>query len=149
MPGNATVRAGHGASGTRGLVVCLAFIERGAPRQAFGKALAAMQARVDQLALLVTPLLTPANLAAYLVLINAVAFAAFGIDKWLARSGVRRIAEASLLGIALVGGSPGAYAGRRLFRHKTRKQPFSSQLHGIAALQLAALAGFAGWRAFG
>lgn len=94
-------------------------------------------------------LLTPANLAAYLAVINLFAVAAFGIDKRLARSGARRIAEANLLGIALVGGSPGAYAGRRLFRHKTRKQPFSSQLHGIAALQLAALGALIGWRALG
>ncbi|MBO9711204.1 MAG: DUF1294 domain-containing protein [Caulobacter sp.] len=95
------------------------------------------------------PILTPVNLAAYLVVINLFAFAAFGIDKLLARRGARRIAEANLLGMALVGGSPGAYAGRRLFRHKTRKQPFSGQLHGVAALQLAALVAFAGWRMLG
>ena len=51
--------------------------------------------------------------------------------------------------MALVGGSPGAYAGRRLFRHKTRKQPFSSELHGIAIFQLLALAAFAGWWFYG
>ena len=90
-------------------------------------------------------LLTPINLAYYLIAINFAAFAAFGIDKRLAEANAWRISEARLLGLALVGGSPGAYAGRQLFRHKTRKQPFSSELHGIAALQVVALAGLAAW----
>jgi uncharacterized membrane protein YsdA (DUF1294 family) len=34
-----------------------------------------------------------------------------------------------------LGGTIGAYAGRALFRHKTRKQPFSSHLHQTAILQ--------------
>ena len=104
---------------------------------------------MDQLAPLVTPFVTPANLATYLGVINLVAFAAFGIDKLAARRGGWRVSEARLLGFALFGGSPGAYAGRRLFRHKTRKQPFSGQLLGIAALQLAALGGLVGWRILG
>ena len=92
---------------------------------------------------------TPTNIATYVIAINFVAFAAFGIDKRLAEANARRISEARLLSFALVGGSPGAYAGRRLFRHKTRKQPFSNTLHGIAALQVAALAGLAAWRTLG
>ena len=94
-------------------------------------------------------LLTPANIATYVVAINFAAFAAFGIDKMLAEAGARRISEANLLTLAFVGGSPGAYAGRHLFRHKTRKQPFSGELHGIAALQLAALAAFGAWQVWG
>ena len=74
--------------------------------------------------------------AYYLIAMNLVAFASFGIDKALAEGGRRRISEASLLGWAMFGGSPGAYAGRHLFRHKTRKQPFSNELHSIAALQV-------------
>ena len=85
----------------------------------------------------------------YVIAINFVAFAAFGIDKMLAEANARRISEARLLSLALIGGSPGAYAGRHLFRHKTRKQPFSGQLHGIAALQVAGLVGFAVWRTLG
>ena len=77
----------------------------------------------------------PELLAYYLIAINLVAFAAFGIDKALAESGGRRVSEGRLLGWALLGGTPGAYAGRRLFRHKTRKQPFSSRLHRIAVVQ--------------
>jgi uncharacterized membrane protein YsdA (DUF1294 family) len=72
--------------------------------------------------------------------LNLVAFAAFGIDKARARRGERRIPESRLLLLALAGGTPGAYAGRRAFRHKTRKQPFVAQLHAIAAVQAAGLA---------
>lgn len=67
----------------------------------------------------------------YLIAINFIAFASFGIDKARAENGWRRTSEANLLALALIGGTPGAYAGRKLFRHKTRKQPFSSQLHRV------------------
>ena len=84
-------------------------------------------------------LFAPANIATYGAAINFAAFAAFGIDKSLAESRARRVPETSLLTLALIGGSLGAYAGRHLFRHKTRKQPFSKMLHAIAALQVAVL----------
>ncbi|MDP4538312.1 DUF1294 domain-containing protein [Qipengyuania sp. DY56-A-20] len=90
-------------------------------------------------------LLTPANIATYLIASNFVAFAAFGVDKMLAEAGARRISEATLLQLAFIGGTPGAYAGRRLFRHKTRKQPFSSNLHTIAMSQIVAAAGLGTW----
>ena len=63
-------------------------------------------------------------------------FAAFGIDKARAVGGGRRVRESTLLVLAMLGGTPGAYAGRALFRHKTRKQPFSGLLLAIAMLQL-------------
>lgn len=96
---------------------------------------------MDQLA----PLLTPANLATAFVVMNFIAFAAFGLDKAAAQSNRRRIAEATLLRWALLGGTPGAYAGRALFRHKTRKQPFCGRLHRIALLQGVAIAAWAWW----
>ncbi|EJL21183.1 DUF1294 domain-containing protein [Novosphingobium sp. AP12] len=74
-----------------------------------------------------------------LAALNAATFLAFAIDKARARRHGRRIAERTLLMLALVGGSPGAYAGRRAFRHKTRKQPFVGRLHAIAALQVAGI----------
>ena len=73
---------------------------------------------------LLAPLLTPANIATYLIAINFAAFAAFGLDKMQAEAGAWRISEARLLGLAFIGGTPGAYAGRHLFRHKTRKVSF-------------------------
>lgn len=81
----------------------------------------------------------------YLIAINFVAFAAFGIDKALAEGGGRRVSEGTLLQWAVLGGTPGAYAGRRLFRHKTRKQPFSSHLHTVAVLQVVVLVVVAGY----
>ena len=80
---------------------------------------------------------------------NFVAFAAFGLDKAAAENGRQRIAEATLLRCALLGGTPGAYAGRALFRHKTRKQPFCARLHRIAILQVLALAAWIGWTLWG
>ena len=88
-------------------------------------------------------LLTPRNLALFLVAVNFAAFAAFGIDKVRAENGWRRTPEADLLLFALLGGTAGAYAGRHLFRHKTRKQPFSDRLHTIAIVQCACAAGLA------
>ena len=79
------------------------------------------------------------------VIVNAVTFLAFGLDKVRAESGQRRVREADLLALALVGGSLGAYAGRALFRHKTRKQPFSNNLHTIAFVHVLGLGGAIGW----
>lgn len=87
--------------------------------------------------------------ALYALVINGVAFVSFGIDKALARGGSRRIGEGTLLGWALFGGTPGAYAGRAFFRHKTRKQPFSDQLHYILILQLTAIAFAVTWWVMG
>lgn len=90
-------------------------------------------------------LATPANIATALIAVNFFAFAAFGIDKARAEAGAWRISEGTLLQLAFLGGTPGAYAGRALFRHKTRKQPFCDYLHTIAGLQIAAAAGVAVW----
>lgn len=77
-----------------------------------------------------------------LVFVNGWTILAFRDDKQRAIAGTRRISESNLLGLALIGGSPGALVARQLFRHKTRKQPFSTQLFLIVALQLGAMIGF-------
>ena len=82
---------------------------------------------------------------AALAIINLVTLATFGVDKALARGGHRRVRETTLLWLALIGGTPGAYAGRALFRHKTRKEPFSSRLSGIAVLQAVAISAVSAW----
>lgn len=94
-------------------------------------------------------LLDPVNIAVVVFAINFLAFALFGIDKWKARTGRWRTSEATLLWLALIGGTPGAYLGRRVFRHKTRKQPFVSNLHAIAWLQVLSAAGWIGWQLAG
>lgn len=86
-----------------------------------------------------------ANLATGLIAVNFIAFALFGIDKAKAASGAWRVRESTLLTFAAIGGSPGAYAGRALFRHKTRKQPFNDNLEGIVLMQALAIGGLIGW----
>lgn len=78
-----------------------------------------------------------------LFLVNAWTVLRFWQDKQRAIAGERRIPESDLLGLALIGGSPGALLARRFFRHKTRKEPFSTQLWIILALQVGAAIGFA------
>lgn len=79
------------------------------------------------------------------VAINLVTFTMFALDKALAQREVRRVRESTLLWLALLGGTPGAYAARSLFRHKTRKQPFSTRLLAIALVQAIAIGGLIGW----
>jgi len=92
-----------------------------------------------------TTLLTLPNALGLFALINLITFLLFGLDKRRAGAGAGRVSEGALLAWALFGGSIGAYAGRALFRHKTRKQPFSSHLHQIAMLQVFATALAGGW----
>jgi len=68
------------------------------------------------------------------VLINALAFALWGVDKRRARLGQWRVPEANLLAIAFLGGTIGAKLGQRVFRHKTRKQPFAGVLNMMCLL---------------
>lgn len=86
------------------------------------------------------------KVALYLLAVNAWTYAAFGHDKRRAIAGGRRVPEANLLSLALIGGSPGAFAARQAFRHKTRKEPFSTILQVIAVIQVG---GVIGWFALG
>ena len=61
-----------------------------------------------------------AALLAYLAAVNAITFAVYGADKRRAKKGKRRVPEKTLFLLAAVGGSVGALAGMRAFRHKTR-----------------------------
>lgn len=64
----------------------------------------------------------------------------YGFDKLAAVRGWRRVRERSLHLLALLGGWPGACLAQRVFRHKTRKQPFSTIFWATAGLNLSALA---------
>ncbi len=94
---------------------------------------------------MLTNFLTLGNIFAAIAILNLWTFMLFGLDKIRAENGAWRVAESSLLLLAFVGGSTGAYLGRAVFRHKTRKQPFTSQLHKIAIFHGLVIAGGAGW----
>ncbi|NOX72598.1 MAG: DUF1294 domain-containing protein [Alphaproteobacteria bacterium] len=79
---------------------------------------------------------TTARVIIYLLGINAVTFLAFGLDKYFAVKSMWRISEAKLLFMSLIGGSGGGFAGSRLFRHKTRKEPFRSYFRAIVLFQM-------------
>lgn len=56
-----------------------------------------------------------------LIVFNFFTFLLFGYDKHLARRHKTRIHEATLLRLALMGGSIGAVFAQKFFRHKTQK----------------------------
>ena len=78
------------------------------------------------------------GLLIYLAVINIVAFFLYGIDKWKAQHDKWRITEATLLWIAVAGGSIGALLGMRLWHHKTQHAKFRYGLPTILILQIAA-----------
>lgn len=63
-------------------------------------------------------------LGCYLLIVNLLAFFLYGIDKRKAAKGQWRISEGTLLGIAFIGGSIGAWIAMQLFRHKTKHWSF-------------------------
>ncbi|GAA4722002.1 DUF1294 domain-containing protein [Sphingomonas lutea] len=77
-----------------------------------------------------------------LLFVNVWTYVSFCQDKRLAQKGLHRIPESNLLMLAALGGSPAALLARHRFRHKTRKQPFSTLLFVIIALQIGALMGW-------
>lgn len=72
----------------------------------------------------------------YIILINVIAFIVYGVDKWKARKGKWRISEASLLFLAFIGGSIGAYVGMQVWRHKTKHLKFTLGVPLILLLQI-------------
>jgi uncharacterized membrane protein YsdA (DUF1294 family) len=78
-------------------------------------------------------------LGLYVTLINVVAFLAFAWDKRCARNGQWRVPERSLLALAAIGGSVGSLIASRRLRHKTRKEPFRTNLMVIVIVHMAIL----------
>lgn len=72
----------------------------------------------------------------YLLAINALSFILFGLDKYKAKKGEWRISEATLLMMAVVGGSIGAWAGMRLWHHKTMHKKFKYGIPAIIIMQV-------------
>ena len=73
--------------------------------------------------------------------LNLCALALYAWDKHAAARGRRRVPEARLHLLALLGGWPGAWLAQRLFRHKTRKAAFQRRFAACVALNLLAI----GW----
>ena len=72
----------------------------------------------------------------YLFLINALGFALMLTDKRKAQKNRWRIPEATLITVAVLGGSLGSITGMRLFRHKTRHSKFTLGLPIIFTMQV-------------
>ena len=64
-------------------------------------------------------------------------FLTYGIDKWMAKKSLWRIREASLLGLAVLGGSIGAWLGMKVWHHKTMHKKFKYGLPLILIVQIA------------
>ena len=73
----------------------------------------------------------------YLVIINVVTFFVYGIDKWKAKNSKWRTRETALLGLAVLGGSIGAWLGMKVWHHKTQHKKFKYGIPAIIIVQLA------------
>ena len=73
----------------------------------------------------------------YLIAINVAAFCTYGIDKWKAKKSLWRIRETALLGLAVLGGSVGAWLGMKVWHHKTQHKKFKYGIPIILAVQIA------------
>ena len=89
-------------------------------------------------------------LSYYLLVINILTFAVYGIDKWRSTSGRLlptgrkkakqarwRISEATLLMLAVIGGTIGALLGMQVWHHKTMHLKFKYGLPLILLAQIA------------
>ena len=76
----------------------------------------------------------------YLIAINIVTLIVYGIDKVKAMKGKWRISEATLLILAVIGGSIGALLGMKVWRHKTMHKKFKYGLPLILLAQIALIA---------
>ena len=72
----------------------------------------------------------------YLFAINIVSFFLYGIDKYKAKKNKWSISEATLLIIAVIGGSIGAWVGMRLWHHKTMHKKFKYGIPVIMIMQV-------------
>lgn len=72
----------------------------------------------------------------YLLIINALGFLLMLIDKWKAKHHRWRIPEATLMGVAALGGSVGSLVGMYTVRHKTKHIKFTVGIPVILVVQI-------------
>ena len=73
----------------------------------------------------------------YLIAINIITFFIYGIDKLKAKKGKWRITESTLLLLAIIYGSIGAWFGIKVWHHKTLHKKFK---YGITLIVIAQIA---------
>lgn len=74
----------------------------------------------------------------WLCVMSVITFFVMGSDKRRAKQGARRVPEARLFLLALLGGGVGGLLGMYVFRHKTRHLQFALGFPLIAAVQVLA-----------
>ena len=67
--------------------------------------------------------------------VNVITFVVYGIDKLKAKKGKCRVSETTLLLLAIVGGSVGAWCGVKVWHHKTMHAKFKYGITLIMAMQ--------------
>ncbi len=75
----------------------------------------------------------------YLIIINVAGLIFMLVDKIKAINGAWRIPEATLMGIAAIGGSLGTLIGIYLFRHKTLHPKFTIGVPVLLAIHVVLL----------
>ena len=75
----------------------------------------------------------------YFAIVNVVTFVLYGIDKFKAQHARWRIPESVLIGLAVIGGSIGAWLGMIIWRHKTQHKKFKYGIPLILIIQIGLL----------
>ena len=78
-------------------------------------------------------------LLVYLLIVNALGFVLMLADKHKAKKNLWRIPEATLMGVAAIGGSLGSLMGMYLVRHKTKHPKFTLGIPLLLAVQIVVL----------
>ena len=74
-----------------------------------------------------------------IAILNVITFFLYGIDKWKAKKDRWRIPESTLLLLAVLGGSIGAWLGMKIWHHKTMHKKFKYGIPLIMILQIGIL----------
>ena len=86
-------------------------------------------------------------LGIYALVLSAVTYWAYAVDKRRAEEGLWRVPEGHLHLLELIGGWPGAFLAQRRLRHKCSKGSYQLMFWLIVlAYQFAACDSFQGWR---
>ena len=72
----------------------------------------------------------------HLLSINMSTLLMYAWDKAIAGKSLTRVPEIILHSLALLGGSPMALIGQKVFHHKTRKSTFQAWQYGVITIQI-------------